>query len=146
MSDYIQIARIRGNIDLDYIQIARIRGHIDLDYIQIANIKGLQEDNKIEMIKDDFYTICMKDPKENIGLRKKCESDHLPTFKTLDISIDYLCSDFVRFCLSLYKNYSNLDRGELTIIPKKEIPISEELRRYIEEFLPDYHNIRHIVK
>jgi hypothetical protein len=116
----------------DYIQLARNIGHINL--------------KKSEMIKDDFYTLCMKNPKENIGLRKKCESDHLPTFKTLDISIDYLCSDFTRFCLSLYKNYSNLDRGELKIIPKQPIRISEELREYIEEFLPNYHNIRHIVK
>jgi hypothetical protein len=116
------------------------------DYIQLARICGHANLNLDKMIKDDFYTLCMKDPKENIGLRKKCESDHLPTFKTLDISIDYLCSDFVRFCLSLYKQNSNLDRGELKIIPKQPIRISEELREYIEEFLPDYHNIRHIVK
>jgi hypothetical protein len=112
------------------------------DYIQIANIRGLQEDNKIEMIKNDFYTLCISDPKENIGLR----NNGMITFKISDVSLDYLCSDFVRFCLSLYKQNSNLDRGELKIIPKQPIRISEELREYIEEFLPDYHNIRHIVK
>lgn len=130
MSDYIQIARVRGNIDLNYIQVARNRAHCNL----LSN----------NMHKDDFYTLCMKDPKENLGLRKKSKKigDHLPTFKSSDTNIDYLCSDFVRFCLSLYKNYSNLDCGEMSIIPKSPIPISDELREYIEEFLPDFHCIR----
>ena len=114
------------------------------DYIQLARIICHEEDHKPNMHKDGFYTLCMKDPKRNIGLRKKSIKicHHLPTFKSSDVTIDYLCSDFVRFCLSLYKNYSNLDCGEMTLIPTKPIPISQELMEYIEEFLPDYYNIR----
>jgi hypothetical protein len=112
------------------------------DYIQLANIIGHSNLNKSEMVKDDFYTLCMKNPKENIGLR----NDSIITLKISDVSLDYFCSDFVRFCLALYKTKQNLHRGELTIIPKQSFPISEELTQYIEEFLPDYHNIRHIVK
>lgn len=125
----------------DYIQIARNRGH---SYIQLASIRGTpnRTNNPIPMILDDFYTLCMKNPNENLGLRKQIKQDHLPTFKSSDIDINYLCSDFVRFCLSLYKNKGTLDRGELKIIPKQPIPISEELKNYIEEFLPDFHGIR----
>ena len=31
--------------------------------------------------------------------------------------LNFLKTDFVRFCLSIYKNNSQLDRGELEIIP-----------------------------
>ena len=114
------------------------------DYIQIARIVGHHNTNKPEMIKNDFYTICMKDPNKNIGLRKKSIKVclHLPTFKSSDVTIDYLCSDLVRFCLALYKNYSNIDGDTMSLIPKQPIPISEELMEYIEEFLPDYYGIR----
>jgi hypothetical protein len=112
------------------------------DYIQLARVIGNSCQSNISIHKDDFYTLCQKKPKNNIGLRKKSKTHHLPTFKTTDITIDYLCSDFVRFCLSLYKNYSILDCGELTIIPKQPIPISKELQEYIEDYLPDYYDIR----
>lgn len=114
------------------------------DYIQLARVRGNSCQSNISMHKDDFYTILMKYPKNNIGLRKKSIKvcNHLPTFKTTDITIDYLCSDFVRFCLALYKNYSNLDAGEMSLIPTKPIPRSEELKQYMEEFLPDFYGIR----
>jgi hypothetical protein len=114
----------------EYIQLARIRGHVNLD-------------DEL-MHKDDFYTLCCKNPKENIGLRKKYNKKqlHLPTFKSSDVTIDYLCSNFVRFCLSLYKNKCDLNASELIIIPKQAIPISKELKEYIEEFLPDFYGIR----
>ena len=108
------------------------------DYIQIANIRGLQEDNKLEMVKDDFYTLCISDPKNNIGLRNK----NMIVFLSEQVNIDYLCTDFVRFCLSLYKIRQNLHRGEMSLIPKQPIPISEELKQYMREFLPDYYDNR----
>jgi hypothetical protein len=118
------------------------------DYIQLANIIGHANLNKDLMHKDDFYTLCMKNPNDNIGIRKKSKNpqDHMPTFFSSDIDISYLCSDFVRFCLSLYKSKQDIHRGEMTIVPKQEIPISKELREYIEDFLPDFYNIRDIVK
>jgi hypothetical protein len=130
MSDYIQIAMNRGNVFLekDYIQLARITGHIYYD--------------QDKMFKDDFYTLCQKNPKKNIGLRKQNKTHHMITFKSSDVDVDYLCSDFVRFCVSLIKNNANLYVGEMSLIPKQSIPISEELRDYIRDFLPDYYGIR----
>ena len=115
------------------------------EYIQIARLIGHHNLNKPEMVKNDFYTILMKDPKRNIGLRKKSKS-HLPVFKSDSVDLDYLCSDLVRFCLALYKNNQHNDAGEMSLIPKEPIPISEELQEYIEEFLPDYYGIRDTVK
>ena len=135
----------------NYIQLAAIRGHILLneEHIQLAAIRGTQNRSKnpYPMVLDDFYTLCMKDSKENVGLRKQSKHKHGEiVFNQCDVSIDYLCSDFVRFCLSLYKNQANLFYSEMSLIPKQEIPISKELREYIEDFLPDFYNIRDIVK
>jgi hypothetical protein len=114
------------------------------DYIQLAAVRGNQENHKPDMVKDDYYTLCMKNTDKNIGLRKKSnkKQHHLPTFKSSDTSIDYLCSDLVRFCLCLQKNQGQIIIGEMSLIPKRPIPISQELREYIEEFLPDYYGIR----
>lgn len=115
----------------DYIQLTAIRGHVNLD-------------NEL-MHKDDFYTLFQKKPKNNIGLRKQSNHKHREiVFYSSDVDIDYLCSDFVRFCLCLIKNYCNFNSGEMSLIPKQPIPISEELKEYIEEFLPDYYGIRDI--
>lgn len=118
------------------------------DYIQVARIRGHQENKKINIYQDDFFTICQKNTKLNIGLRKKSKnkSTHLPVFKKENTSVDYLCSDLVRFCLSFYKNHCNLYTGEMALIPKEPITISKELQEYIEEFLPDYYGIRDTVK
>jgi hypothetical protein len=114
------------------------------DYIQIANIRGTPNRNidAIEMILDDFYTLCCKNPKHNIGLRLNSRKHELLVFNADDVSLEYLCSDFVRFCLSLYKNNSAIARGETKIIPKRPIPISKELKQYIREFLPDFYDNR----
>ena len=115
---------------MSYIQVANIRGNIILeDYIQIPSIIGNKYLNKKNMYTNTFYTLCMKNPKGNIGLRKK----GMFVFENKNIEIDYLCSDFVRFCLSIYKNNQNIDQS---------ISISEELKKYIEEFLPDFYDTR----
>ena len=114
------------------------------EYIQLAYIRGTpnRSKNAKDMVLDDFYTLCLKDPKDNIGLRLKSTKNTLLVFKKSEISLDYLCSDFVRFCLSLNKNSNNVICGELKTIPIKPIHISEELKQYIEEFLPDFYDIR----
>jgi hypothetical protein len=114
------------------------------DYIQLPQLKGTPQRSKnaIEMHCDDFYTLCMKNPLNNIGLRKYSPNNQNSVFKTDDVTLDYLCSDFVRFCLALYKNNGFLHRGEMTLIPKQPIPISEELKQYIREFLPDFYDNR----
>lgn len=77
--------------------------------------------------------------------------------------INYIKTDFVRTCLMITKTNGNLHRGEMKWIPwfdfsddafsksPKEIDdylfkkynISDEIRKHIEEILPDYYNIRH---
>jgi hypothetical protein len=117
------------------------------DYIQIAAVRGHCQNYKTQMSTDDFYTLCLKNPNDNIGLRKKSPRiDGEIIFKSSDVTIDYLCCDFVRFCLALLKNSQNLYNDQMSFIPKQPIPISEELRDYIEEFLPDYYGIRDNVK
>jgi hypothetical protein len=114
------------------------------DYIQLASVRGTPNRSKkaTEMILDDFYTLCMKNPKENIGLRLNSRKHELLVFNSNEINLDYLCSDFVRFCLSFYKNNSYVSKSEVSLIPKQSFPISEELRKYLEEFLPDFYGIR----
>jgi hypothetical protein len=115
------------------------------DYIQVAGIRGTpnRSKNALSMVLDDFYTLCLKDPKDNIGLRKKSNFKYNEIiFKSSDTTIDYLCSDFIRFCLALYKNNPQLGAGNMTIIPKQPIPISEELKQYMREFLPDFYDNR----
>jgi hypothetical protein len=118
------------------------------DYIQLASIRGTpnRTENGIEMVLDDFYTLCCKNPKNNIGLRLNSRFQDYLIFNSDDVSLEFLCSDFVRFCLSLYKNGQQNASGETKIIPKQPIPISKELQEYMEEFIPDYYGIRDNVK
>ena len=114
------------------------------DYIQLVSIRGTPNRTKdaIEMVTNDFYTLCCKNPQKNIGLRLNSRKHELLVFNTDNITLDYLCSDFVRFCLSLYKNNQHTCLGEMSLIPKELIPISKELKEYIEEFLPDFYDNR----
>lgn len=122
----------------NYIQIADISGNHIKDYIQIADISGHHFDNNISMYKDDFYTLCMKDPKDNIGLRKK----GMIVFEKQNVDLRYLYSDLARFCLSIFKNNQHNGNGSMSMIPKQPIPISEELEQYIREYISDYYGIR----
>jgi hypothetical protein len=128
----------------EYIQISGIRGTpYRPNYIQLAAIIGNHTKNVDQMYENDFYTLCQKNSTNNLGLRKKSNIDQNENvFLLSDISLEYLCSDFVRFCLALYKNKQNIHKGELKIIPIKPIPISEELKQYIREFLPDFYDNR----
>ena len=67
--------------------------------------------------------------------------------------INYCKSKFARFCLSLRKVGSHLDRTEILYVPWldftqewndaklcKEFGISEELWKYIDNFIPDYYD------
>jgi hypothetical protein len=118
------------------------------EYIQLSICQGNNSKNTLDLYKNDFYTLCLKNPNDNIGLRKKSLNfKNELIFLKSDISLTYLCSDFARFCLSFYKDNQQLLSGKpLSIIPKQPIPISEELSEYIRDFLPDYYGIRDNVK
>lgn len=129
-----------------YCQIAGIRGHVNL------NSSGQN------IVKDDFYTLILKDSDKNKGIRKVDSGGATLEFSSeveLDNFINYLKTDFARFTLALLKNKSDLHRGELEIVPWldfteewddeklfKKFDVSQELQDYIREFLPDYYSIR----
>lgn len=128
-------------------------------YVQLAQIRGTPNRNKTssKMLLDDFYTLVMKNSNENIGIRK---TSRTPTFsfkthKECENFVNYLKTDFVRFCLSIYKDKATLDCGEMELIPWldfteewddeklfKKFDVSLELQDYIREFLPDFYGIR----
>jgi 16S rRNA G966 N2-methylase RsmD len=131
--------------DKYYCQLAQIRGNVNL------NSKGK------DIVKDDFHTMIMKNPEENKIIRKKTRT---PTFQfdtqnEVDNFVKYLCTDFARFCLSVYKDKATLDCGEMELIPWLDFnetwdddklfakfDVSQELQDYIRDFLPDYYGIR----
>ena len=131
----------------------------DKFYVQYAEIRGTpnRSKNSDDMVLDDFYTMVMKNSEDNKGIRKVTIP---PTFEfnteiEVENFIKYSKSDFARFCLSIYKNASQLSRGELAIVPWldfkeqwdddklfKKFNVSKDLQDYIREFLPDFHGIR----
>jgi hypothetical protein len=118
------------------------------------------------VLADKFYTIAMKEGDGNIGirnhkpLRKDMVEPAMPTFRfNTEVEqrnfLNYCRTDFVRFCLALYKNSANIIYGEINLVPWldfteewddeklfKKFNVSQELQDYIREFLPDYHGIR----
>ena len=122
-----------------YINIAQIRGHVDLN------------SNK-KMVLDDFYTIVTKDNKVERSI-----SNHM-FFKfsekeTSENFLKYIKTNFVRFCLAMYKNNSQLECGEMSLIPwldftqewsdeklYEHFDISEEEIKFIEKHIPNYYS------
>jgi hypothetical protein len=126
----------------------------DKDYkVYVPNVMT-GEDNKdmMNMYKDRFYSIISNNPKKESNGQQVFSFD---TEEERDNFIEYLKTDFTRFCVSFYKCNPHIDNGELAIVPwldftkkwtDKELyekfNVSEELQNYIITFLPDYHGIR----
>jgi len=121
-----------------FVNTSQIRGHVDLK-------------SDTNMLIDDFYTIITKDTltsdKKNkhmfFSFKSKLESDNF---------IKFLKTDFCRFCLSIYKNNSQLDRGEMEIIPwldfskewtdknlSKEFSLTDDELNFINKNIPKYY-------
>jgi len=86
-----------------YINIAQIRGHVNLN-------------SEKNMVLDDFYTIVTRDT-----IVERVISNHM-FFKfekkqNAENFLNYLKTNFARFCLSIYKNNSQLECGEMSFIP-----------------------------
>ena len=133
-------------------------------YCQFAAIIGNHSKNPNTLIKDDFYTMLMKDSNKNKGIRQfdlHRKNNPTPTFefateKELDNFIGYCKTDFARFCLALFKDGQNLSGGgAMEMIPWLDFTeewdddklfakfnVSQDLQDYIREFLPDYYGIR----
>lgn len=115
-----------------------------------------------EMVKEDFYGVFSNDLNEIETKNKNQEISfnggtycYFDTEEERDNCINYLKTDFARFCLSIYKINKHIDSGELELIPwldfKEEwndeklfekFEVSEELQDYIRKFIPDYYSIR----
>jgi hypothetical protein len=135
------------------------RAQSNLQYCQIAAIRGNVGKNG-SLFEDDFYTMIMKNSDDNKGIRKAMDKRPGPTFEFAstierDNFINYLKTDFARFCLSIYKNSANLFYGEMDMIPWLDFTqvwddeklfnhfdINKETQDYIRKFLPDYYGIR----
>jgi predicted RNA methylase len=120
-----------------YINVAQIRGHVNLK-------------SKI-MLQDDFYTIVSRD---NVVARK-IDNHMFFLFKEIDEAnnfLKYLKTNFVRFCLSLNKNNSQLECAEMKMIPWLDFSknwtdeklyeyfeLTEEEIKFIEKVIPKYY-------
>ena len=127
-------------------------------HCQISAMIGNHCKNPNSLFKDDFYTLILKDSDKNKGIRKVDSRGATLEFQTeleLNNFIDYMKTDFARFCLALLKNKSDTYCGEMELIPWldftedwdddklfEKFDVSQELQDYIRDFLPDYYGIR----
>ena len=136
--------------------------HADKFYCQLAAIRGHElRNDPNNMHQADFYTMLMKDSEQNKGVRNvNVRKDGFIVFEfdseiKQNNFVNYLKTDFARFCLSIVKNTQNIHYGEMELIPWldftqewndeklfEEFNVSKELQDYIREFLPDYYGIR----
>lgn len=165
MSDYKYMKHNNRDINLTddswIIRQVSIRGHISAngkadDFYTIIS-------NNDEFLKNSFYGK-FKDMKKISGEGRGALNFYYAFNNKSELFnfINYLKTDFVRSCLYLIKTSTNLMRGELKYIPWfdfsdshfskspreiddwlfKKYNISDEIRKHIEEILPDYYNIR----
>lgn len=122
-----------------YINISQIRGHVNLN-------------SDKNMLLDDFYTIVTRDNKV-----ERYISNHM-FFKFSDKEkaenfLSYLKTNFARFCLAMYKNNSQLECGEMSLIPWldfsikwtdellfKHFNLDESEKEFILKIIPKYYN------
>lgn len=126
--------------------------------VQISRFGGHNDFNSDRMIKDDFYTMVMRG-NENLGVRtvkpNKIYFEFKTSYEQLNF-LNYLKTDFSRFCLCFYKNSVELISGRICrLIPWldftqewddeklfKHFEIDKQTQDYIRKFLPDYYGIR----
>jgi hypothetical protein len=132
-----------------YVQLAAIRGHVNLT------------SSSKDIVQNDFYSMVMLDSDNNKGVRKPNSRNdgyivfEFDTQNEQDNFINYLKTDFSRFCLAIMKNKADLHYGEMSLIPWldfkeewddeklfKKFDVSQELENYIRDFIPDYYGIR----
>lgn len=134
----------KGKSDGDfYVNIAQIKGDV-----KFRNRIGVKMD--VNMIADNFYVMVNKDTE--VTTTSKQQPYGFSTELKANNFLNYLKTDFARFCLSIYKNNGNLHRGELALIPwldftqewnneklYNEFGITSEEVEFIERFIPKYY-------
>jgi len=91
----------------------------DKFYCQLAAIRGHElRNDPNNMHQADFYTMLMKDSEQNKGIRNiSVRKDGFVVFEFNSETeqnnfVNYLKTDFARFCLSIVKNTQNIHYGE----------------------------------
>ncbi len=128
-----------------YVNLAQISGN---------HISGVSANFNSQMVKNDFYILCKKDLKVQDAPRKQRELTQF-SFETeleADNFLNYVKTNFARFCLSILKNNGNLHRGELALIPwldftqewtdeklYQEFSITQKEIEFINKFIPKYY-------
>lgn len=122
--------------------------------VGFSPIRGHEDYSDDSMFKDDFHTL----------IQKKDETKHIGTtthyklkfgFDTMNEAtnfFNYIKTNFVRFCLSIYKQNQHNDTGELKIVPYldftqewtdeklyKEFNLTEEEINFINTHIPKYY-------
>jgi site-specific DNA-methyltransferase (adenine-specific) len=128
-NDIYQINKFSNNFDFinlknkiqKYSSMENLLNYKNIDrgnyYVNTAQIRGnVLKNSDDKMVQDDFYTIVTKD---TTVLETKAKHMYFSFNTELEANnfLEYIKTDFCRFCLSIFKNNSQLDRGELEIIP-----------------------------
>ena len=126
-----------------FVNLAQIRGNV-----KNTNKLGLGMDG--DMLVEDFYTMVTKDL--DVSLQGKQQPVSFNTINEANNFLKYIKTNFVRFCLSVYKNNGNLHRGELALIPfldftqewtdeklYEHFNLTQEEIAFIEKVIPKYY-------
>ena len=153
------------NINWYVLAITSLRGHRGTnDFYTIISNKDKELYKRKGQYKDVIKNVINTDDKKGHHYQKQLLEYYFAfdTETELNGFINYLKTDFCRGCLFLIKTTMHLDAGELKYIPwfdfsnpvfsksPSEIDdylfdkfnISDEIRKHIEELLPDYYGIR----
>jgi len=132
-----------------WVSLSKIIGHVK-DRTYFVNLAQIRGNVNSEMVKNDFYTMVTKD------LEISLEPKQQPVSFTTEIEaknfLGYVKTNFVRFCLAIYKNNGNLHRGEIKLIPWLDFTqewtdeklyecfnITPEEIAFIEKVIPKYY-------
>lgn len=163
--EYDNINQINKYSTMEYLSIkSKVEKHANIDnmwdrrnneskyYVNLSQIRGnVSLNNQDFLVKDDFYTTITRDLEIS-----ETKDKHLAFgFETKDEATNFLNYNktfFLRFCLSIYKNNSQLSRGELAIIPYldfkqgwndeklyKYFNLTEDEIKFIETVIPSYY-------
>jgi len=132
----LQYNKDNGNY---FVNMSRIRGHV------------YENNNETKMYKDDFYTTITKDAVVEIEKTKQVYFSFKNEIEANNF-LSYLKTNFSRFCLSICKNSSDLNRIDFTKIPYldftqewtdeklyQEFNLTEEEINFINTHIPKYY-------
>jgi hypothetical protein len=155
---YFDLKRKIGNIVSQTGSVWGNKGKKDGDYfVNIAKIKGdVKFRNRVgikmnvNMISDNFYVMVNKDTE--VSKNSKQQPFAFATELEANNFLNYIKTDFARFCLSILKNNGNLRNGELALIPwldfaqewsdeklYKQFGLTQVEINFIEKIIPKYY-------